>query len=76
MAILGANPIRFQEYCEQVPLEFNRYPDEIFNVGRIFFLENVLKSKKIFMTDYFNQLFSNQLVINLLDELKRLKRQT
>ena len=73
MVILGANPDRFQQYCDQVRLEFKLYPNEIFNAGRRFFLDNVLKSKNILMTSYFDQLFSNQVINNIEGELKRLK---
>jgi predicted metal-dependent HD superfamily phosphohydrolase len=73
MAILGAAPARYHEYCEQVRREFSAVPGLLFRRGRRRFLEQVLAQARIFATDWFWQRFETQARANLASELAALK---
>jgi predicted metal-dependent HD superfamily phosphohydrolase len=73
MAILGAEPARYREYCEQVHREFSAIPGLLFRRGRRQFLEQVLAQARIFVTDWFWQRFETQARANLAAELTALR---
>ena len=56
MAILGALPARFAEYERQVALEYGHIDPALYQFGRRAFLEGVLGSPRIFLSDFFAQL--------------------
>jgi predicted metal-dependent HD superfamily phosphohydrolase len=72
MAILGAPPERYREYCEQVRREFGWTPGPLFERGRRHFIEAVLAQERVFATDWFFQRFEAQARTNLAAELERL----
>jgi predicted metal-dependent HD superfamily phosphohydrolase len=55
MAILGAAPERFAEYERQIAIEYSALPPELYAAGRRRFLDGVLASPRIFLSDYFHQ---------------------
>lgn len=67
--ILGAKPERFQEYCRQIRAEFSHFPDEIFIPARVSFLNGLIISEKIFFTSVISQVFENQLIDNVNNEI-------
>lgn len=71
MAILGAAPGRYREYCEQVRREFAWTPGLLFKRGRRRFLEAVLSQERIFGSEWFCQRFESQARSNLAAELER-----
>ncbi|HEX4460042.1 MAG TPA: hypothetical protein VIA18_18820 [Polyangia bacterium] len=52
MSILGAAPARFDEYERDVAREYAVIPPDIYAAGRRHFLERVLKSDRIFLSDH------------------------
>ena len=72
MAILGAPPQRYLEYCAEVRREFALIPEPAFRRGRRDFLEQVLAQSRIFATEWFWQRFEAQARDNLKNELARM----
>lgn len=54
MSILGAAPDRFDGYERDVAREYAGVPPELYAAGRRHFLERVLASERIFLSDYFH----------------------
>ena len=53
MAILGAEPARFDAYDRGVALEYQAVPRELYLVGRRRFLAALLTSEQIYLSDHF-----------------------
>lgn len=71
MAILGVESKLYQQYCTQVRMEFNVYPDFLYCKGRKAFLEATLHKPCIFSQSYFYDQFEQQARLNLEQELKQ-----
>ena len=74
MAILGADPERYQEYCQQIRQEFKQVDTAVFRQGRLYFIKSLLGKEKIFLTVKFQKIYGNQAVINLEEEQRILER--
>jgi predicted metal-dependent HD superfamily phosphohydrolase len=72
LAILGVESKLYQQYCAQVRMEFNVYPDFLYRKGRKAFLEATLHKPCIFSQAYFFNQFEQQARLNLEHELKQL----
>jgi len=55
MAILGAEPARFDEYDASIAKEYAHVPPELFDAGRRAFLQRVLESERIFLSPFFHE---------------------
>jgi predicted metal-dependent HD superfamily phosphohydrolase len=69
MAILGAPAERFAEYQRQIREEYAAIPDDLFRAGRSRFLERVLNSERIFLSDDFHRRFDARARANLAEAL-------
>jgi predicted metal-dependent HD superfamily phosphohydrolase len=74
LAILGAEPQRFDEYETQVRAEYSWVPDEIFRVKRQEILAGFLARKLIFNTPRLQQLFEHQARTNLAGSIENLRQ--
>lgn len=72
MAILGASPARYLEYCQQVRQEFKQVDPQLFRLGRLAFLQNLLSVEKIFLTDEISEMLEKQALENVKGEVSRL----
>ena len=73
MAILGANPERYREYCQQIRQEFKQVDAQLFRLGRLAFVKKLLSKEKIFLTEKLLKIFENQAISNLREEVKSLR---
>lgn len=70
LAILGADPARYDLYCQQIRQEYKIYPDFLYNAGRKTVLLHFLEMEKIFKTDRFFARFERQARENIQRELQ------
>lgn len=54
MAILGAEPARYQAYERGVAMEYQAVPADLFRAGRQAFLERLLAAPRIFLSPHFH----------------------
>lgn len=73
LAILGADPVRYREYAQQVREEFHTLSDDAWREGRSRFLRDVLAVPRIYhgTTGFWNKR-EGQARSNIADELRRL----
>ena len=72
MAILGADPLAYRRYADAVAEEYRPVvPAAAYRAGRRAFLERVLSSTRIFLSDYFHHELDAAARRNLADELAR-----
>lgn len=71
MAILGSSTKRYQDYIEGVRKEYNAYPDNVYKVGRDLFLEKLLASDRIYISDWFYDAYEKIARLNIMKELGR-----
>jgi predicted metal-dependent HD superfamily phosphohydrolase len=55
MAILGAAPARFDDYDAAIAKEYSAIPRELYTRGRRAFLERLLESERIFLSDFMHE---------------------
>lgn len=55
MAILGASPERFRLYEQQIQDEYAAVPTQLYRAGRARFLDKLLASPRIYLSDTFQQ---------------------
>jgi predicted metal-dependent HD superfamily phosphohydrolase len=72
LAILGADPVRFDEYEAQVRREYAHVPDLLFRPGRGKILEGFLARPSIYSTPYFKDRFEARARENIARSLARL----
>src|SRR5688572_12359103 len=72
LAILGAPPTFYENYCSQIRQEHKDYPDELYVSGRIKVLNRFLKMSSIFKTRYFKDMYEKQARKNMNAEIKLL----
>lgn len=70
MAILGSPWEQYEYYARQVRKEYRLYPDLMYNPGRRGFLQNALKSNRLFHTPHFNEQYSAIARANMERELQ------
>ncbi len=71
MAILGAEPERYQDYCGAVAKEFQSIPGFLYRRGRKKFLGGVLAQDVIYSSEWFCRRFEVQARENICTELER-----
>ena len=76
LAILAADPARYQEYAAAVRAEYSHVPDDDFRTGRGQVLEGLLEREWIFRTDYARARWEQPARANLARELERLGHQS
>ena len=72
LAILGAPPLFYEKYCNQIRQEYKDYPDELYIPGRIKVLNHFLEMSSIYKTRYFKDSYEKQARKNMNAELKLL----
>lgn len=74
LAILGADPQRFDESDEQIRAEYAHVPEDEFRVGRRRVLNGFLARPRMYNTEYFHSAFEQRARDNLTRALARLAR--
>lgn len=69
MAIMGADVATYQQYRIAIRGEFSRVPAVLFKIGRVNFLDKLLKLPQIFGNDWFYEKFENSARLNIAGEL-------
>jgi predicted metal-dependent HD superfamily phosphohydrolase len=72
MSILGAEPARFDRYERGVAAEYATVPAALYRAGRRQFLERLLASERIFLSDYFHARLDATARANLARALSQL----
>jgi predicted metal-dependent HD superfamily phosphohydrolase len=72
LAILGAEPERYEAYAQQVRKEYAHVPDAAFAAGRKAVLESFLDEPNLYHTDYFRQHLESKARDNIACEIARL----
>ncbi len=65
LSILGAIPLRFAEYEQQIRDEYAHIPGPVFRFKRRQILASFLERPRLYMTDFFNERLEMQARINL-----------
>jgi predicted metal-dependent HD superfamily phosphohydrolase len=73
LAILGAQPARFQEYETQVRREYGWVPDAVFRPARAKILRQLLNRPHLFCTGHFREQYETQARRNLQHSLANLE---
>src|SRR5690606_30536010 len=74
LAVLGAEPARYERYAEQVGAEYAWVPSPIFRARRAALLRGLLARDAIYSTAGFRERFEEPARRNLSAELKQLER--
>lgn len=72
MAVLGSNPEQYLLYASAIRIEYQGYPDEIYNPGRVQVLKKFLDMKQIFITDHFRNKYEESARNNISGEISKL----
>lgn len=72
LAILGAEPARYDAYAAQVRQEYQHVPEPVYRMGRKAVLQSFLAEPALYHTDFFRQRLQEQAVANLDRELAQL----
>jgi predicted metal-dependent HD superfamily phosphohydrolase len=72
IAILGAPPLKYDEYAAQVRQEYSWAPDDLYRTGRSAFLAKALARERLFRTDAFQSAYAGQAKENMSRELASL----
>ena len=75
LSILGASPSRFQEYEEQVRMEYEWVPEDMFRSARAGILKEFLRRPHLFCTARFRERYEAQARRNLEASLASLEQQ-
>ena len=74
LAILGADPQRFDESDQQIRAEYAHVPEDEFRAGRRRVLNGFLARPRMYSTEYFHSAFEQRARDNLARALARLAR--
>jgi predicted metal-dependent HD superfamily phosphohydrolase len=72
MAILGSAPGRFDEYEQQIGIEYSHLPSDTFRAGRAAFLQRLLARPRIYLTEWFVARYEAAARRNLERSVRRL----
>ena len=72
LSILGRDVERFQEYEQQIRVEYNFVPLFLYKRKRRALLKTFLQRPRLYLTDLFYEKFERQARINLVDSIKLL----
>jgi predicted metal-dependent HD superfamily phosphohydrolase len=70
MAILGSSPEQFAAYDAAIAHEYSVLPPDVYRAGRRAFLERLLATPRIYLTEYFHSRLEKQARANLEAALK------
>lgn len=73
LSILGSPSTIYQQYADAIRLEYHWVPAQRYAVKRIQVLKNFLRSHNIYHTQYAQELWQQQAVINLESEIASLE---
>jgi predicted metal-dependent HD superfamily phosphohydrolase len=74
MAILGAEPPRYAEYSAGVRAEYRVVPEILYRAGRKRFLEQCLRTERLYHLDFFADQLESRARANLASELVEVSR--
>jgi predicted metal-dependent HD superfamily phosphohydrolase len=75
LAVLGASPIEYELYSEQIQKEYCHVPGLLFKRGRLKVLQAFLNQDAIYNTEYFYSKLENKARDNLEREIEFLKQE-
>ena len=70
LSILGANKEKYDTYAKAIRKEYSMYSDQEYNTGRTAVLQGFLDRKRIFLTDFFKDLYHETNPLKLHHEKK------
>ncbi|HET8730421.1 MAG TPA: metal-dependent hydrolase [Moraxellaceae bacterium] len=73
LGILGASPIRFDEYERQVREEYSHLPESVFRMGRLQVLQHFLDRPRLYSTTEFFEKYEGQARENLARSIRALQ---
>lgn len=71
MAILGSDAERFERYEREIALEYSHLPKPLYEAGRRKFLQKVLETPRIYLSETFHQRLEQKARDNIATALKR-----
>jgi predicted metal-dependent HD superfamily phosphohydrolase len=74
LAILGSSLELYDAYRTAIRMEYNVYPNLLYNPGRKKVLQKFLEREKLYFTDYFHEKYEQQARSNLNWEIEQLDR--
>ena len=69
LSILGQSEERFKQFDDQIRIEYKHVLKPLYKIGRKKLLKSILKSDKIYQTEFFFDCYENQARINILKSL-------
>jgi predicted metal-dependent HD superfamily phosphohydrolase len=72
LSILGAAPVTYQTYTQQIRREYSLYPDFLYKPGRRKVLQHFIAMKSIYKTKPFRERYETNAKVNLEAELRGL----
>ncbi|MEI8390699.1 MAG: HD domain-containing protein, partial [bacterium] len=69
LSILGSDKSSYNIYAKQIRREYSRYPDDVYNPGRIAVLKGILIKHNIYKTDFFQKKYEQKARINIQNEI-------
>lgn len=69
LSILGQKPTVYNQYTQKIRLEYQIFPDALYQAGRREVVQHFLDRKRIFKTDFFYKKYEKQARHNLSNEL-------
>lgn len=72
LAVLGATPEVYRDYCEEVRQEYRLVPELLYKRGRRKVLLHFLNFEHLYHTPFFRENYEKQARLNLKSELERL----
>jgi len=74
LGILGASTTAFEQYDHQIRREYHWVPEALYRSRRADVLAMFLQRDKIFVTDFFHELYEEQARINLTNKIVELRQ--
>ena len=73
LAVLGADPARYERYAAGVRSEYAHVEDPVWRVGRSAVLQRLLRRRRLYATERFHERFDAAARANLAEELAALR---
>jgi predicted metal-dependent HD superfamily phosphohydrolase len=73
LAILGAEPARFEEYEEQIRCEYSHVPHDLYKAARAAILQRFLDRRTIYHTKIMQARYEERARANIADSIKKLR---
>ena len=74
LAILGDSEVVYANYKKEIYAEWAHLPTKRFLEGRCLFLKHMLNKSDIFISEYFKELFTEQAIANISQELQSIQQ--